>query len=160
MTTVKKGIAGQLHLNTKPTKPEVKTQAARYISPMENYIGYHNKAYASEFENPKPMTPAEKRMGKVIDEYGNEETATTRIQNRAKKLSDTRTANASAFYPSSKRMSATRSWQIIKDSMSKDELEEHYKEHPKERPITLTPFKPDPYLNEMLGEDYPGEDWE
>ena len=58
------------------------------------------------------------------------------------------------------KMSATRSWQIIRDSMSKDELEEHYKEHPKERPITLTPFKPDPYLNEMLGEDYPGEDWE
>ena len=161
MTTVKKGIAGQLHLNTKPTKPEVKTQAARYISPMENYIGYHNKAYASEFENPKPMTPAEKRMGKVIDEYGNEETATTRIQNRAKKLSDTRTANASAFYPSSKRMSATRSWQIIKDSMSKDELEEHYKQNPKDRPVKLTPVKLDPGLTQMLGAHFftDDEDW-
>ena len=158
MTTVKKGIAGQLHLNTKPTKPGA-TQAVGK-SPIENYIGYHNKAYASEFENPKPMTPAEKRMGKVIDEYGNEETATTRLQDRAKKLSDTRTADASAFYPSSKRMSATRSWQIIKDSMSKDELEEHYKEHPKERPVKLMPFKPDPYLTEMLGEGYPGDDWE
>ena len=54
----------------------------------------------------------------------------------------------------SKKMSATRSWQIIKDSMSKDELEEHYKEHPKERPVKLTGFKPDPYLTEMLGDDW------
>ena len=153
-----KGVAGQLHLNTKPTKPGA-TQAVGK-SPIENYIGYHNKAYASEFENPKPMTPAEKRMGKVIDEYGNEETATTRIQNRAKKLSDTRSANAAVFYKPANKMSASRSWKIIKDSMSKDELEEHYKEHPKERPVKLTPVKLDPGLTQMLGEDYPGDDWE
>ncbi len=35
-----KGVAGQLHLNTKPTKPGA-TQAVGK-SPMENYIGYHN----------------------------------------------------------------------------------------------------------------------
>ena len=51
-------------------------------------------------------------------------------------------------------MSATRSWQIIKDSMSKDELEEHYKEHPKERPVKLAPVKLDQGLTDMLGDEW------
>tara|TARA_Y100000310_G_scaffold305795_1_gene346351 strand:+ start:288 stop:782 length:495 start_codon:yes stop_codon:yes gene_type:complete len=113
-------------------KPTVKTQGARYISPIENYIGYHTKAYASEYEKPESMTPAEKRMGEVVEK----ERYNTRIQEQDKQKKPA-------------RMSATRSWQIIKQSMDKDELEEHYKQNPKGRPIKLTPFKPDPMLEEI-----------
>ena len=81
----------------------------------------------------------------AADEYGNKETATTKIreQDRQKK----------APVKKGPRMSATRSWQIIKESMSKDELEEHYKEHPKERPVKLMPVKLDQGLTDMLGND-------
>ena len=87
----------------------------------------------------------------AADEYGNKETATTKIreQDRQKK----------APVKKGPRMSATRSWQIIKESMSKDELEEFYKDHPEERPIEVTPFKPDPYLTHVLGNDWL-LDWE
>ena len=113
-------------------KPTVKTQDARYISPIENYIGYHNKAYASEGEKPKPMTPAEQRMGEVVEK----ERYNTRIQEQDRQKKPT-------------RMSATRSWQVIKQSMNKDEREEWYKDNPNDRPIELTPFKPDPMLEEI-----------
>ena len=56
--------------------------------------------------------------------------------------------------PKSKKMSATRSWQIIKQSMSKDELEDHYKRHPEDRPIKVTPYKLDDGLTQMLGDDW------
>jgi hypothetical protein len=55
-----------------------------------------------------------------------------------------------------KKMSATRSWQIIKQSMSPEEREEWYKDHPKDRPIKMSPVKLDPGLTQMLGDD---EDW-
>ena len=165
-----KGVAGQLHLNTKPTKPGA-TQAVGK-SPMENYIGYHNKAYPSDFADTKPMTPAEAGMGKVIDEYGNQEHATSRIreQDNQEKISE----EVKAKYQSpnlqrlsadptlfvnvkpTKKMSATRSWQIIKQSMSPEEREEWYKDHPKDRPIKAAPVTLDPGLTQMLGED---EDW-
>ena len=165
-----KGVAGQLHLNTKPTKPGA-TQAVGK-SPMENYIGYHKKAYASDLADTKPMTPAEARMGKVIDEYGNQEHATSRIreQDNQEKISE----EVKAKYQSpnwqrlsadpalfvnvkpTKKMSATRSWQIIKQSMSPEEREEWYKDHPKDRPIKAAPVTLDPGLTQMLGED---EDW-
>tara|TARA_Y100000294_G_scaffold160096_1_gene163467 strand:+ start:180 stop:692 length:513 start_codon:yes stop_codon:yes gene_type:complete len=159
-----KGVAGQLHLNTKPTKPGA-TQAVGK-SPMENYIGYHNKAYPSDFADTKPMTPAEAGMGKVIDEYGNQEHATSRIREQDNQEKISEEVKAKAFYEltkppqqkvkPTKKMSATRSWQIIKDSMSKDELEEHYKQNPKDRPIKAAPVTLDPGLTQMLGED---EDW-
>jgi hypothetical protein len=145
----------------KPVKPDVKNQAAGK-HPILNYIGYNNKAYGSDKE---PMTAQEIKMGKVIDEYGNVESATDRIRDpeffqkklpvkKSNKLSDTRSANAAAFYQPTNKMSATRSWQIIKQSMSKDELEEHYRDHPKERPIEVTPYKLDEGLTQMLGEDW------
>ena len=91
-----KGVAGQLHLNTKPTKPGA-TQAVGK-SPMENYIGYHNKAYASDLADTKPMTPAEARMGKVIDEYGNQEHATSRIREQDNQEKISEEVKAKAFY--------------------------------------------------------------
>jgi hypothetical protein len=183
-----KGVAGQLHLNTKPTKPGA-TQAVGK-SPMENYIGYHNKAYPSDFANTKPMTPAEAVMGKVIDEYGNQEHATSRIREQDNQEKISEEVKAKAFYElakpklpqqevkakyqspnlqrlsadptlfvnvkPTKKMSATRSWQIIKQSMSPEEREEWYKDHPKDRPIKMSPVKLDPGLTQMLGDD---EDW-
>ena len=147
--------------SNEPVKPDVKTQAAgkfRYDSfandkverlpglkdvvfpldktPMENWISYNNKASGND---PKPITPAEQKVSDAVE--------------RSNKLSDTRTADASAFY-NPKKMSATRSWQIIKQSMSKDELEEHYRDHPKDRPVKLTPVKLDQGLTDMLGDDW------
>ena len=144
-----------------PVKPDVKNQAAgkfRYDSfandkverlpglkdvvfpldktPMENWISYNNKASGND---PKPITAAEQKVSDAVE--------------RSNKLSDTRSANASAFY-NPKKMSATRSWQIIKQSMSKDELEEHYRDHPKDRPVKLTPVKLDQGLTDMLGDDW------
>ena len=107
----------------KPVKPEVKTQAAGKPMPIVKYIDTMNRLYGNA----------------KTDEYGNEETAITRIQEPVAKKAP--------------KMSATRSWQIIKDSMSKDELEEHYKEHPKERPVKLMPVKLDQGLTDMLGND-------
>ena len=120
----------------KPVKPEVKTQAAGK-APILDWINYNNKTFGN---NKEPITAAEARVAKSVDQYGNQERATDRIQeqDRAKKAP---------------KMSATRSWQIIKDSMSKDELEEHYKEHPKERPVKLMPVKLDQGLTDMLGND-------
>ena len=147
--------------SNEPVKPELKTQAAgkfRYDSfandkverlpglkdvvfpldktPMENWISYNNKASGND---PKPITAAEQKVSDAVE--------------RSNKLSDTRTADASAFY-NPKKMSATRSWQIIKQSMSKDELEEHYRDHPKDRPVKLTPVKLDQGLTDMLGDDW------
>ena len=117
----------QNKISNKPTnkpQPDVKNQAAGKPMEITRYISRMNQLYGNS----------------KTDEYGNEETAVTRIQeqDRAKKAP---------------KMSATRSWQIIKDSMSKDELEEHYKEHPKERPVKLMPVKLDQGLTDMLGND-------
>ena len=49
-------------------------------------------------------------------------------------------------------MSAKRSWQVIKQSMDKDELAEHYKNHPEDKPAKLEPVIPDPWLTAMLGD--------
>ena len=51
-------------------------------------------------------------------------------------------------------MSASRSWQIIKSSMDKDELEQWYKDHPKERPVKLAPIELDKGLTQMLGDEW------
>ena len=141
-----------------PVKPEVKTQAAGKKHPILNYIGYFNKAYDGKDGGVSKLTPDEAKMGRIFDQYGNEETATTRIQeqDRAKKLSQTRTANAESFYKP-KKMSASRSWQIIKQSMNKDELEEWYKDHPEDRPIKTTPMEYDKGLTILLGDKWPTE---
>ena len=108
-----------------------------------------------------PM-PIVKYISKINQLYGNSETesATDRIR-YPKEASDAQMAALKTKLDRdpnrpqhSKKMSATRSWQIIKQSMDKDELEEWYKDHPKDRPIKVTPFKPDPYLNHVLGDDW------
>lgn len=117
--------------SSKPKKPEVKTQAM----PLVEYVDRISRLYGSS------------------DEYGNVESATDRIrdpeffQNKLKNLQKEPTKKAP-------RMSATRSWQIIKQSMSKDELEDHYKRHPEDRPIKVTPYKLDDGLTQMLGDDW------
>ena len=135
-----KGVAGQLHLNKIsanrsliPVKPEVKTQAAGKPMPIVKYINTMNRLYGNS----------------NTDEYGNEERATDRIQEQ-----DRQQKAKEPVAKKAPKMSATRSWQIIKDSMSKDELEEHYKEHPKERPVKLAPIELDKGLTDMLGEDW------
>jgi len=117
--------------SSKPKKPEVKTQAM----PLVEYVNRISRLYGSS------------------DEYGNVESATDRIrdpeffQNKLKNLQKEPAKKAP-------RMSATRSWQIIKQSMSKDELEDHYKRHPEDRPIKVTPYKLDDGLTQMLGDDW------
>ena len=113
----------------KPVKPEVKTQAAGKPMPIVKYIDTMNRLYGN---------------GKT-DEHGNVESATDRIREQQPKEPVAKKAP---------KMSATRSWQIIKQSMDKDELEEWYKDHPKDRPIKLAPIELDKGLTQMLGEDW------
>ena len=54
----------------------------------------------------------------------------------------------------SPKMSATRSWQIIKQTMSDEEREEHYQRHPEDRPAKITPVKLDEGLTQMLGDTW------
>ena len=154
-----KGVAGQLHLNTKPNNPEVKTRDVGN-PPIIDWINYNTKIGNQEA---KPFTDAEIKVAKAVDEYGNQEHATSKIieqdrqqKAKAKAPSDTRSANPAAFFniKPTKKMSASRSWQVIKQSMDKDELEEWYKDHPKDRPIKLAPVELDKGLTQMLGEDW------
>ena len=52
------------------------------------------------------------------------------------------------------KMSASRSWQIIKQSMNKEELEDHYKRHPEDKPTEMTPVELDKGLTIMLGDKW------
>ena len=123
--------------STLPVKPDVKNQAAGKPMEINKYISRIQQLYGNS----------------ETDEYGNVESATDRIrdpeffQNKLKNLQKE---------PAKKepRMSATRSWQVIKQSMDKDELAEHYKNHPEDKPVELLPVKPDPIITEMLGEDW------
>ena len=144
---------------TNKTAPEVKTQAAAK-APILDWINYNNKTFGN---NKEPITAAEARVAKAVDQYGNQERATDRIQEqdrqqkaKAKAPSDTRSANPAAFFniKPTKKMSASRSWQVIKQSMDKDELEEWYKDHPKDRPIKLAPVELDKGLTQMLGDEW------
>ena len=122
--------------SNEPVKPDVKNQAAGK-PPIIKYIDRIQELYGKS----------------ETDEYGNVESATDRIrdpeffQNKLKNLQKEPTKKAP-------RMSATRSWQVIKQSMDKDELTEHYKNHPEDKPVELLPVKPDPIITEMLGEDW------
>ena len=109
-----------------PVKPEA-TQAAGKPMPILKYISKMNSLYGNS----------------KTDEYGNEETATTRIQEQDKQQKD-----------KPKKMSASRSWQIIKQSMNKEELEDHYKRHPEDRPIKTTPMEYDKGLTILLGDKW------
>jgi|TARA_R110000751_G_C13559468_1_gene457279 hypothetical protein len=125
MSKNNKGIAAQLHLNTTPTKPEVKTQAAGKPMPIIKYIDRMSRLYGSS----------------EVDEYGNPPSATDRIQdpeffqNKLKNVQKEPIKKAP-------RMSAKKSWQVIKQSMDKD------------KPAKLEPVILDPYLTSMLGDDF------
>ena len=117
----------------KPVKPEVKTQAAGKPMPIVKYINTMNRLYGNS----------------NTDEYGNEERATDRIQEQ-----DRQQKAKEPVAKKAPKMSATRSWQIIKQSMDKDEREEWYKDHPEDRPVELAPVEYDKGLTEMLGDDW------
>ena len=122
----------QKRISNKPTnkpQPDVKNQAAGKPMEITRYISRMNQLYGNS----------------ETDEYGNAESATDRIREQQPKEPAAKKAP---------KMSATRSWQIIKDSMSKDELEQHYKEHPKERPVKLAPVELDKGLTQMLGDEW------
>jgi hypothetical protein len=108
----------------KSSKPK-KPEVKTQAMPLVEYVDRISRLYGSS------------------DEYGNVESATDRIRDPKK-----------APVKKAPRMSATRSWQIIKESMSKDELEDHYKRHPEDRPIKVTPYKLDEGLTQMLGDDW------
>ena len=118
-------------------KPDVKNQAAGKPMPIIKYIDRMNRIYGNS----------------ETDQYGNVESATDRIrdpeffQNKLKNIQKEPAKKAP-------RMSAVRSWQVIKQSMDKDELAEHYKNHPEDKPVELLPVEPDPIITEMLGEDW------
>jgi len=129
----------------KPVKPEVKTQAAGK-APILDWINYNNKTFGN---NKEPITAAEARVAKAVDQYGNQERATDRIQEQ-----DRQQKAKEPVAKKAPKMSATRSWQIIKQSMDKDEREEWYKDHPEDRPVELAPVEYDKGLTEMLGDDW------
>ena len=116
----------------KPTKPEA-TQAVGKPMPIVKYINTMNRLYGNS----------------NTDEYGNEERATDRIQEQ-----DRQQKAKEPVAKKAPKMSATRSWQIIKQSMDKDEREEWYKDHPEDRPVELAPVEYDKGLTEMLGDDW------
>ena len=118
-----------------PAKPEVKTQAAGK-APILDWINYNNKVIDGKDGGAKAVTASEHKVAKAV------ESNAYKYQSWVDQQKDVEVKKAP-------KMSATRSWQIIKDSMSKDELEEHYKEHPKERPVKLTPYKLDQGLDEL-----------
>ena len=116
----------------KPTKPGA-TQAVGKPMPIVKYINTMNRLYGNS----------------NTDEYGNEERATDRIQEQ-----DRQQKAKEPVAKKAPKMSATRSWQIIKQSMDKDEREEWYKDHPEDRPVELAPVEYDKGLTEMLGDDW------
>ena len=141
---------------TKPTKPEVKTQAVGK-PPIIDWINYNNKIGDPKA---KPFTDAEEKVAEATEAQMNG--LSDRLQNARAFVTPPKAAKAKPYKYESwadqqkdaevkkpTRMSASRSWQVIKQSMDKDELEEWYKDNPKDRPIELTPFKPDPMLEEI-----------
>ena len=138
----------QKRISNKPTneavKPEVKTQAAAK-APILDWINYNNKVIDGKDGGAKAVTASEHKVAKAVEANAYKyESATDRIQEQDRQKKEP-------------RMSASRSWQIIKSSMDKDELEEWYKDHPEDRPVELAPVEYDKGLTEMLGDDWLNE---
>lgn len=113
-------------------------------TPIGNWINYNLKVNDGKYGGAKAVTASEQKVANAVEANAYKyESATDRIQeqDRQKKAP---------------KMSASRSWQIIKQSMGKDELADWYKEHPEDKPVELMPVKFDPYLTEELGEDWYG----
>ena len=127
-------------------------------TPIEKWVSYNQKVYGNSVE---PLTASEKKVGEAVESktvepkavkykpkkdqwkyesWGDQQIATAEKQDKPKKKSP--------------QMSAKRSWNLIKQSMNKDEIAEWYKDHPEDKPAEYKPYKPDPYITAMLGEDY------
>ena len=131
-------------------------------TPIENWVSYNQKVYGNK---EGAVTASEKRVGEAVESksvepkavkykpkkdqwkyesWGDQQIATAEKQDKPKKKSP--------------RMSATRSWNIIKQSLNKDELAEWYASHPEDKPALYKPYKPDPIITAMYNLKFPGEE--
>jgi hypothetical protein len=130
----------QKRISNKPTnepvKPEVKTQAAgkHLVKKLDESTASDTQLY-DQLSGKDPARYVQIMNGRYSDQ--------PMPKNYPKPVE----------IKKSPKMSATKSWQIIKSSMNKDELEEWYKDHPEDRPLKITPYKLDEGLTEMLGDD-------
>ena len=128
-------------------------------TPMENWVSYNQKVYGNSDE---ALTASELKVADSVDKMLVSSTAVKAKPKKDKwkytsRVDEMVAADKLASQPEVKkspRMSAKRSWNLIKQSMNKDEIAEWYVEHPEDKPAEYKPYKPDPYITEMLGEDY------
>jgi len=127
-------------------------------TPIENWVSYNQKVYGNSDE---ALTASELKVADSVDKMLVSSTAVkAKPKDKWKytsRVDEMLAADKLANQPEVKkspRMSAKRSWNIIKQSMNKDELDEWYKDHPEDKPAELKPYKPDAYITAMLGEDY------
>tara|TARA_B110000881_G_scaffold131543_1_gene115722 strand:- start:58 stop:630 length:573 start_codon:yes stop_codon:yes gene_type:complete len=157
-----KGLANILGVN-EPNVPSLNDVVFPLDkTPIENWVSYNQKVYGNSVE---PLTASEKRVGEAVESksvepkavkykpkkdqwkyesWGDQQIATAEKQDKPKKKSP--------------RMSATRSWNIIKQSLNKDELAEWYASHPEDKPALYKPYKPDPIIAAMYDLKFPGEE--
>ena len=129
----------------------------KYIDRMNDLYGNKDDPHLSKYYPTESrqftgkQVPSPEYLKAKTDKYGNAESATDRIrdpkffQNKLKNIQKKEKP---------KRLTATRSWQIIKQSMDKDELADWYKEHPEDKPVELLPVELDKGLTEMLGDSW------
>lgn len=127
-------------------------------TPIENWVSYNQKVYGNSDE---ALTASELKVADSVDKMLVNSTA---VKAKPKKDKWKYTSRVDEMVAADKlanqqiekapKMSAKKSWQIIKQSMNKDELADWYVEHPEDKPAEYKPYKPDPYITEMLGEDY------
>lgn len=128
-------------------------------TPMENWVSYNQKVYGNSDE---ALTASELKVADSVDKMLVSSTAVKAKPKKDKwkytsRVDEMVAADKLANQPEVKkspRMSAARSWNLIKQSMNKDEIAEWYKDHPEDKPAEYKPYKPDPYITAMLGEDY------
>ena len=128
-------------------------------TPIENWVNYSQKVYG---KNDEPLTDIEKKVGNAVESSMENPTKVVKAKPKDKweytsRVDEMIAADKLANQPEVKkspRMSAARSWNLIKKSMNKDEIAEWYKDHPEDKPAEYKPYKPDPYITAMLGEDY------
>jgi len=128
-------------------------------TPIENWVSYNQKVYGNSDE---ALTASELKVADSVDKMLVSSTAVKAKPKKDKwkytsRVDEMVAADKLANQPEVKkspRMSAKRSWNLIKQSMNKDEIAEWYKDHPEDKPAEYKSYKPDPYITAMLGEDY------
>ena len=121
-------------------------------TPIENWVSYNNKVYGNSVE---PLTASEKRVGEAVESKTVEPKA---VKYKPKKDQWKYESWGDQQIAKAPKMSAKKSWQIIKQSMDKDELAEWYKAHPEDKPAEYKPYKPDPIISAMYSKIF-GEDF-